>query len=222
MAKPRILANTVSNGGPLADGAIAASEVSGLANVATSGSYNDLSDKPSIPGAPGLDLIAVHNFSGSLTYNLENFSSTYDDYLLVVSNVNPASTAAFSARLKVGGTYPTTSNYRMHVSKGSSASSSYSAWNSSSLPYITLSGASAVAANRGTFMIKAFGVNNSSRYPTIFWDGTFSDASNLYTVNGSADIPVTGALEGIQLLAGDGSTTNIGGTVRVYGYKKSV
>lgn len=59
MAKPRTLANTVSNGGPLADGAIAVGDVTGLqtaldakedsaalAAVATTGSFNDLSDKP--------------------------------------------------------------------------------------------------------------------------------------------------------------------------------
>lgn len=46
MAKPRTLADTVSTGGVLADGTVSAAEVSGLATVATSGSYNDLSNKP--------------------------------------------------------------------------------------------------------------------------------------------------------------------------------
>ncbi len=48
MSKAKILANTVSAGGALANGTIEAAEVSGLAAVATSGSYNDLSDKPVI------------------------------------------------------------------------------------------------------------------------------------------------------------------------------
>lgn len=172
-------------------------------------------------GAAGLNLIAVHEFGGALSYDIENFTSTYDDYLLVVSNVNPASIAGFSARLKVGGSYRDTSNYRMHVTRLSSGSSTYTAWNTSALPYIALSAAGAVSPNRGTFTIKALGVNNTARNPTIFWDGTFSDASHLYTVNGSADIPVTGALQGIRFLAGAGDTVNIGGTVRVYGFKKS-
>lgn len=59
MAKPRTLANTVSNGGPLADGAIAVADVTGLqtaldakedsaalAAVATTGDFNDLTNKP--------------------------------------------------------------------------------------------------------------------------------------------------------------------------------
>lgn len=48
MSKARTLGNFVSTGNPLSDGTIAASEVTGLSAVATSGSYNDLSDKPTI------------------------------------------------------------------------------------------------------------------------------------------------------------------------------
>jgi hypothetical protein len=48
MSKAKTLAGTVSTGGVLADGTVAAAEVTGLATVATSGSYNDLSDKPTI------------------------------------------------------------------------------------------------------------------------------------------------------------------------------
>lgn len=50
MSKARTLANFVSAGNPLADGAIAASEVTGLATVATSGSYADLSNTPTTIG----------------------------------------------------------------------------------------------------------------------------------------------------------------------------
>jgi len=48
MSKARTLANFVSAGNPLSDGAIAASEVTGLSTVATTGAYADLSGKPSL------------------------------------------------------------------------------------------------------------------------------------------------------------------------------
>lgn len=207
----------------MADGAIAASEVSGLATVATSGSYADLSGKPTIPASPGLELIAVHTFSGSLTYNVENFSSTYDDYLLIVQ-LSPASNGAASMRFKVGGSYLTSSTYRMHVSKLSSASASYSAWNTSSLPYITLSGANTVSSAstaKNSFMIHATNVNDAARYPSAMWKGSFSDATNFFRTDGACDIPTAGALQGIQFLVGDGSSVNVGGTAKVYGYKKT-
>lgn len=48
MSKAKTLAATVSTGGVLADGTVSAAEVSGLAAVATSGAYADLSGKPSL------------------------------------------------------------------------------------------------------------------------------------------------------------------------------
>jgi hypothetical protein len=52
MTKARTLANFVSAGNPLADGAIAASEVTGLSTVATTGAYDDLSGTPTLPTFP--------------------------------------------------------------------------------------------------------------------------------------------------------------------------
>jgi hypothetical protein len=174
--------------------------------------------------SPGLTLIQVHTFSGALTYNVENFSSTYDDYLLIYDFTPPSSGAA-SARFKVGGSYLTTSTYRQHVSKLTSASAAYAAWNSSTLPYIPLSGAVAcsnAATSKNSFAIHALNVNDSAKYPSIQWQGAFNDGTNLVMANGVADIPTAGALQGIQFMTGDGTTINVGGTVRVYGYKKTV
>lgn len=49
MSKAKTLATTVSTGGVLADGTVAAAEVSGLAAVATSGNYSDLTGTPTLP-----------------------------------------------------------------------------------------------------------------------------------------------------------------------------
>jgi hypothetical protein len=49
MTKARTLGNFVSTGNPLSDGSIAASEVTGLSTVATTGAYADLSGKPTLP-----------------------------------------------------------------------------------------------------------------------------------------------------------------------------
>ena len=48
MSKARDLANLISTGAPLADGAIAASEVTGLHAVATSGAYSDVTGTPTL------------------------------------------------------------------------------------------------------------------------------------------------------------------------------
>lgn len=49
MSKARTLASTVSTGAVLADGTVAAAEVTGLATVATSGAYSDVSGTPTLP-----------------------------------------------------------------------------------------------------------------------------------------------------------------------------
>jgi hypothetical protein len=49
MTKARTLGNFVSNGNPLSDGILSASEITGLATVASTGSYVDLIDEPTAP-----------------------------------------------------------------------------------------------------------------------------------------------------------------------------
>jgi hypothetical protein len=64
MTKARDLGKLVSQGQLLADGVVQASEVSGLSTVATSGSYTDLANKPTIPTLPTLATVAT---TGSYT-----------------------------------------------------------------------------------------------------------------------------------------------------------
>ena len=56
MTKARDLANLISQGNPLSDGAITASEVSGLHAVATSGAYTDVTGTPTLGTAAALDV----------------------------------------------------------------------------------------------------------------------------------------------------------------------
>ena len=56
MRKARDLADLISTGNPLADGAIAASEVSGLHAVATSGAYSGLTGTPTLGTASALNV----------------------------------------------------------------------------------------------------------------------------------------------------------------------
>ena len=55
---------TITNADIAANAAIAASKVSGLSTVATSGSYNDLADKPSIPSAYVLKAATADTLGG--------------------------------------------------------------------------------------------------------------------------------------------------------------
>lgn len=59
MSKARTLASTVSTGAVLADGTVAAAEVTGLAAVATSGAYSDVSGTPTLPTFPTGDVVGA-------------------------------------------------------------------------------------------------------------------------------------------------------------------
>ena len=56
MTKARDLANIISGGAVLADGAIAVSEVTGLHAVASSGAYSDVTGTPTLGTAAALDV----------------------------------------------------------------------------------------------------------------------------------------------------------------------
>ena len=67
MTKARDLGKLVSQGQLLADGVVQASEISGLSTVATSGSYADLTNKPTIPTVPTLATVATTGNYADLT-----------------------------------------------------------------------------------------------------------------------------------------------------------
>ena len=90
MTKARDLGKLVSQGQPLADGTVQASEVSGLAVVATSGSYNDLLNKPTnlgggttdynqLTNTPTFATVATSGSYADLTNKPTLFSGSYSD-----------------------------------------------------------------------------------------------------------------------------------------------
>ena len=196
MGKTRTLANTVSAGGAL-DGGLA-----------------------------GANLIQTHTISGVATYDIENFSSTYDDYIIVVSSYAPSTPVPLGARFKVGGSYLSTGNYRQHCTKLSSAAATYTGVASAVLTYIRIAADVACfqASPNGNhhFTINAFNVNDTARYPNIFWQGACADSGAFYQVNGASEVTTTGALQGIRLMVGDGTSGTFNGVARVYGLKKAL
>lgn len=79
MAKPRTLANTVSEGGPLADGTVEAADVSGLAAVATSGAYADLSGTPTLPSGTLVGTSDTQTLTNKTITNLINDGSITEE-----------------------------------------------------------------------------------------------------------------------------------------------
>jgi hypothetical protein len=92
MTKARVLANTVSTGAVLADGSVAASEVSGLSTVATSGAYADLSGTPTLPSGSLVGTSATQTFTGTNT-----FSGTSSATAIVLNDAAEVATVSATA-----------------------------------------------------------------------------------------------------------------------------
>ena len=90
MSKARTLASTVSTGSVLADGSVAASEVSGLATVATTGSYTDLTNEPTAPSGTIVGTTDTQTLTNK-TVEAGTFTNGYTEEL-VTANTSTAYT----------------------------------------------------------------------------------------------------------------------------------
>jgi hypothetical protein len=163
----------------------------------------------------GMTLVANATFSGATTYSVNNvFSSTYDNYMIQVSNMVPASFGNLALRMRVGGVDNSSSNYtagRIYVGAfGSTALASTN--NSTSTEFIVVQVATGLDNNQATATI----TNPFNAVKTGF---TGFGAGNLLDINGG-NMTVTTSYTGFTLLNSSGG--NIAGTVRVYGLRNTV
>jgi hypothetical protein len=165
--------------------------------------------------AGALTLISTTSFSAVSSISLPNstFSSTYDDYMIMLNLTTTSTTAYISARMRTGGADDTTSNYSSGYTSASLSSSS--------APTNDASGTGATS-----FTKLCEGAGSKPGYYQIFVRSPY--ASRLTSYNGSA----SGILQATFQLGGlfnastsfDSMTFIYGGTftgaVSVYGISK--
>lgn len=88
MTKARTLGNFVSTGNPLADGSIAAADVTGLSTVATTGAYADLSGKPTLPTFPSGTVVGTSDAQTLTNKTFTGYTETV--YSLSGTAIDPA------------------------------------------------------------------------------------------------------------------------------------
>ena len=102
VASAEIADGTIVNADIAPNAAIAASKISGLATVATSGSYDDLTDKPTIPAAITVDSVLSSTSTNPVQNKVVNAAinaaqSTADDAADAASAAQSTATAAQNA-----------------------------------------------------------------------------------------------------------------------------
>jgi hypothetical protein len=162
-----------------------------------------------------ITLISATTFSGSTSYSVNDvFSATYDNYVIEVSNLVPASTGNVSLRLRVGGADNTSSNYlfgRMIIG-AANAQAFATADSALGSSFVVVSAASTVDNNFATVKLFSPFTVKKTGYST-------HGAGNSQEVGGG-NMTVTTSYTGFTLFNAGGG--NIAGNVRVYGLRNTV
>jgi hypothetical protein len=174
------------------------------------------------PSAGALTLLSTVTASNSATVDVETtFSSTYDAYMLVVSGATPATNLVnLLARMKIGGSYITTSTY---ISTGgyTNLGGDTEFTTATSITLVTTWGNDAPSSCDVVMYI--FNPASTAFKKLLFYQAVSmkidSSASMVGTRSGVGSNNGTGALTGIRFFASSGNIS--AGQFRLYGIANS-
>jgi hypothetical protein len=162
--------------------------------------------KQTIPAAASMDFLTL-------------FSSSYDDYLIIISGITTASSANLRLRLAVAGSAVTGGYNRAYTiwdTTGSTNSPSYESGQTS----FTLN--NAVGSGTAIFsQIWVRGVNSSLGVKTMVSDTWLDGSSGATVIRNFGRQTTTSVVTGFQLSASTGNLSSSNGTVTVWGFKNS-
>jgi hypothetical protein len=175
-------------------------------------------------GSGAFVLLSTVTASASATVDVETtFSSTYDAYMLVVSGARPdTDSVSLLARMKIGGSYITTSTYVYLVGYTSTSgnASSTLATEIEIIPSVYLG---SDAASSGNVVMYIFNPSSTAFKKQIRFEASSirisSGNTQLGSFSGSASNNGTAALTGIRFYASSGNITE--GKFRLYGLANS-
>jgi hypothetical protein len=176
--------------------------------------------------ASGLTLLSTVTASNSATVDIETtFSSTYDSYIIVCSNVAPsADSVNLRALLKINGTYQT-SGYNYHSATPANTSSAYAAQGASAQAFISIMGGIATNSRATTpgstcdLHIRINAPTNTATIKSISWNGSTAGNTNSALFGSGQFVTSFEALTGIRFQYGSGNILT--GTFRLYGFANS-
>ena len=166
-------------------------------------------------GGGAWELLATYTPSGASTINIEDFSSTYDDYV-IIGTLACSTTALPRIRIKIGAGSYGTSSYAY-------STLNYNAFQYDSSQVAILMGDS-IADGSNAASIKMSFITNCSNVNDSTYHGVYGQTNNAtgYNVRGAAYSGYyhgsSGTLSGVQYLPSAGTYT---GTIRIYGIKKA-
>jgi len=179
------------------------------------------------PSAGALVYLSTVTASNSATVDIETtFSSTYDAYLLVVSNLVVGNdNATLVGRFKLNGAYVTTSTYYGKLMNLVSTTGTFNADNTNGLTAFYIgTNLGADTSDIAGFNINIYNPSSTTKQKRVVFSGVASassgvGASQTTTFFGSGSNSGTGAMTGLRLFMNSGNITS--GTFRLYGIANS-
>jgi len=173
-------------------------------------------------GGSGMTLLSTVTASNSATVDVETtFSSTYTQYMLVISNINTvaAGNVELFFLMKIGGSYLTSASYQAAVDRTPSNNSAYSGFSQNiGRTEVSLMGnnTSTIAGSSSSFVMFIHNPSSTTLSKYVEWTGYFvNSADNVARSYGAGGNDGTAALTGIRFYTSSGNITS--GTFRLYG-----
>ena len=182
---------------------------------------NGLQDELDTIGSGGgaWELLSTTTASNSTTVDIEDFSSTYDEYKIIITNLNPSTNNSdFKLRFKGSGSYLDTSTHDSYYFQSTSSSNTPSG-NGSLDDCINLARPMHSTQNPNFFEISIFDANNTSSDKGVTFNAVLKNGY-AYTSFGVGTAGGTKyALQGARFFFNAGTIKK--GTFKLYGIKKT-
>ena len=164
--------------------------------------------------AGGWVYLSTVTANSATTADIETtFNSTYDMYVIVATGVYGSANAATQARMKLAGSYVTSTSYNYSVSAATSAYVSLSASNDTQITMTSVGTPNSTTSQNFVMYVPK---PSSTMTKQMFWTG--ADVVNGANTSGFGSNNANTALTGIRFYRSSGTIT---GTFRLYGIKNS-
>jgi hypothetical protein len=186
-------------------------------------SYIKASGLPVVSG-PGaaLVLLSTVEAAASATVDIETtFNSTYDNYMIVASNIDSSSSQTVQGQFKLDGTYA--NSYDYHVTNQSDSSTAYSGLAAqAAASFVVVGDTDGDASSTAGFVMYIYKPSSTTIKKQATWTGGVmknNAASSVVLNTGACGAVSNSALTGVRFFMAAGTITL--GTFRLYGLANS-
>jgi hypothetical protein len=162
----------------------------------------------------GMVLLNTTSFSGVVSQRVNPFSATYDNYRIIIQLTSGAGAGDLELRLASGASVLSGSNYSFAYFVKQIGAAALSGGSNTSAT-VWLAGGVANTSTSGDLTLLEIGNPFKTAYTTYSATSTRLD-DYVWTVGGKVNL--TTSYDGFQIA--NSSSTNIAGTISVYGYNK--